>query len=144
MGPLKSAQFHSSSQSRLLRAVWDGFWRYLSIEIPQLLWTTRYQVWSRPFPLMLIQNFCSLWFIPAASCPVTGHHWEECGSVFFPSSFQIFIDIDKVLPRAFSSPGQPVSSLSAFPHRRMLKFLHYLSGGSFLDSLQSVWYWDLN
>ena len=96
MGPLKSAQFHSSSQSRLLRAVWDGFWRYLSIEIPQLLWTTRYQVWSRPFPLMLIQNFCSLWFIPAASCPVTGHHWEEPDSIPFPPSHQIFTHIIKV------------------------------------------------
>jgi len=34
-------------------------------------------------------------FVPIASCPVAGHHWEEAGSVFFTPSLQVFINIDK-------------------------------------------------
>lgn len=37
-------------------------------------------------------------FMPIASCPVTWHQQEEHGSVFFSSSFHIFIHTDRVLP----------------------------------------------
>lgn len=31
-------------------------------------------------------------FVPTASCPGIGHHWEETGSVITASSLQAFID----------------------------------------------------
>ena len=37
-------------------------------------------------------------FVPTASGPVTGHHWEEPGSTLFSPSLQVFIHSDKTLP----------------------------------------------
>ena len=44
-------------------------------------------------------------FVPIDSCPVTRHHSKESGSVFFAPSLQVFIYINRIPPRAFSSPG---------------------------------------
>ena len=50
--------------------------------------------------------------VPTASRPVTGHHWEEPGSIFFTPSHQVFIHIDKIpLSLLFSRLSCP-SSLS--------------------------------
>lgn len=35
-------------------------------------------------------------FVPADSWPVTGHHQEEPGSIFFTPSYWVFIHIDKI------------------------------------------------
>jgi len=35
-------------------------------------------------------------FVPIASCPISGYHWEEPGSLFFTHSHQTFIYIDKI------------------------------------------------
>lgn len=36
-------------------------------------------------------------FVCITSCPGTGHHWNEFGSIFFAPFPQVFIDIDKIL-----------------------------------------------
>ena len=58
-----------------------------------------------------------LHFVPLASCPCAGCHWQELGSVFFAPSFQVFIIINRILPWA-SSPGWTVLAPSAFLHKR--------------------------
>jgi len=37
-------------------------------------------------------------FVPITSCPGTGHHRNEAGSVLFASSFQVCISIDVIPP----------------------------------------------
>ena len=41
-----------------------------------------------------------LQFVPIASCPVTGHHWEGCGPILLTPTLKMFISIYKV-------PSQP-------------------------------------
>lgn len=55
-------------------------------------------------------------FVPAASCPLTGQHCEDSDSVFFASSHEVSVHIDKVsLRHLFSRLNSPcsLSSLSA-------------------------------
>lgn len=55
-------------------------------------------------------------FVPSVSCPGTGHHWKELGSIFFAPFLQvsryiciyvtcIYIHICMKFSQAFSSPG---------------------------------------
>lgn len=37
-------------------------------------------------------------FVPTPSCPVTGHWWQEPGSIFFAAPLQMMIRVDKSLP----------------------------------------------
>lgn len=82
--------------------------------------------------------FPVFWFLPIASCPVTGHHWAEPGSVFFslpaPCPWYLYTLITN--PRGFSTPGWAVPALSAPPCIQAVQpnCLHGFSG----DSLQ---YW---
>lgn len=82
--------------------------------------------------------FPVFWFLPIASCPVTGHHWAEPGSVFFslpaPRPWHLYTLITN--PRGFSTPGWAVPALSAPPCIQAVQpnCLH----GHSVDSLQ---YW---
>lgn len=42
-------------------------------------------------------EYLVLLFVPMASCPATGHHGQEPGSILFELSLYIFKDIDKIL-----------------------------------------------
>ena len=35
-------------------------------------------------------------WVPIASCPVTGYHWKEPGSILFAPSLQVFVYIGKI------------------------------------------------
>lgn len=35
-------------------------------------------------------------FVPTASGPITGHHWEDSGSIYFVLSGQVAKDTDKI------------------------------------------------
>ena len=50
-------------------------------------------------------------FVPIASGPVTAYHWKEPGSIFFATSLQVFLYIDKILPSSllFSRLNSPDS-----------------------------------
>ena len=50
--------------------------------------------------------------VPIASCPLTGHHWEESGSVFISPSFRYLCTLLRS-PRACSSAGWTVPALSS-------------------------------
>jgi len=56
--------------------------------------------------------------VPMASCAGTGHLEKEPGSVLTAPSLQVFIDIGKIPPWAFSSPAWEASALSLFSQRR--------------------------
>lgn len=63
--------------------------------------------------------FFKKWILPEiTSCPVTERQWPEPDSIFFASSFQVFIDIDQIPLWAFSYLGCSVLALSTSPHRR--------------------------
>ena len=64
--------------------------------------------------LVFRQNFYffNFYFVPIASCPVTGDDGEEAGFLNFIPSHQEFIHIDEI-PWAFSSPGWTVPVPSA-------------------------------
>jgi len=49
-------------------------------------------------------------FVPIASCPGTGHHWQEPGSDFSVSSLLVFIDISNLLLSRLYSPSSLRSS----------------------------------
>lgn len=51
-------------------------------------------------------------FVPIASSPVTGHHWNEPGSVLWVPSVQGLIHIGKIL--LISSPGLLSSRLKGY------------------------------
>lgn len=94
MGPVKSVQFHSSAQSRLLRAVsrwilkmskYRNSTASVNNSVPSLI--------TLFFPYVYTEVL--LWFKPFAPCPVTEHHSEEPGSIL-PSSHQIFTHIINV------------------------------------------------
>lgn len=57
-----------------------------------------------------------------ASCPVTGYHWNESGSVFSAPSLQTFIYINETLLKYFLWFNSP--SFPAFPHESF----NHLSG----------------
>lgn len=70
-------------------------------------------------PFLAIDMFFKKWILPEiTSCPVTEHQWPEPDSIFFASSFQVFIDIDQIPLWAFSYLGCSVLALSTSPHRR--------------------------
>lgn len=48
-------------------------------------------------PVAQVESLVLL-FVPMASCPATGYHREEPGSVLFELSLYIFKDIVKILP----------------------------------------------
>ena len=72
-------------------------------------------------------------FVPLASCPGTGHHWEEPVSVLLLSSFMyvLYPTLSRLFSRLESQLPQP------FLRGGMLQSLHHLCGPS-LDSLQYV------
>ena len=45
-------------------------------------------------------------YVPTASCPATGHHWEECVTLFFIPSCQVFRHVVKIPPGPHCSLGQ--------------------------------------
>lgn len=49
------------------------------------------------------EKFPAFLFVPIVICPVSGHHWKELGSIFFIPFHQVFIHIDKILPRLLFS-----------------------------------------
>ena len=53
-------------------------------------------------------------FVPIASCPVTGHHWEESDSVFFSPPIRCLYTCIRP-PWAFFAPCWTVPALSASP-----------------------------
>ena len=57
-------------------------------------------------------------FVPIASCPATGHHWKEPGSLFFVALLQIFVTIDETPLSLLSSRLNSPSSLSLYPRER--------------------------
>jgi len=57
------------------------------------------------------------WFLAIATGPVTGHHWEEPGSVLFAPSLQVFIQTDEILPSLLFSRLNSASSPSLSSHR---------------------------
>lgn len=70
-------------------------------------------------PFLAIDMFFKKWILPEiTSCPVTEHQWPEPDSIFFASSFQVFIDVDQIPLWAFSYLGCSVLALSTSPHRR--------------------------
>ena len=74
--------------------------------------------------------------VPAASGPVTGHHWKEPGSVLFAPSLQVFMYIDKIsLSRLFSELNSP-RSLGPFSCEMPQSLQHLY--GPLSDSLQYV------
>jgi len=50
-------------------------------------------------------EYLVLLFVPMASCPATGHHGQEPGSILFELSLYIFKDIDKILLSLLFFPG---------------------------------------
>lgn len=108
----------TSAQAGTSRAGFAGphlgdFWGWTS----EPLWAS-YS--SAPSSARLKSAFwCSdgtFYFPVCASCPGTGHHWNEPGSILFALSLQMFIDIFKISPEP--SPDWVVPVLSAFPHSR--------------------------
>jgi len=61
-------------------------------------------------------------FVPTASPPVTGHHWEEPGSVFFSPSHQVSIYTEKIpLEHSLFSDFSPIwQMLQVLNHRSSL------------------------
>jgi len=53
-------------------------------------------------------------FVPISSCHITGHRWEESGSIFLTSPHERFTPIDKIPLRFLFSRLKDPSSLS-FP-----------------------------
>lgn len=51
-------------------------------------------------------------FVPITSCPVSGHHREDPGSVLFAPSLQAFVDIDEILLSLLFSGLDSPSSLN--------------------------------
>ncbi|KAK4830703.1 hypothetical protein QYF61_012872 [Mycteria americana] len=74
-------------------------------------------------------------FVPIASCPVTGHHQIQPGSVFSTPSLQVFIYIDKMSPQPSLLQAQQSQLSQPFLIGEMLQSLHHLHG-PLLDSLQ--------
>ena len=63
-------------------------------------------------------EFLVFGFLPIASCPVTGLHWEETGSMFFTPSHQIYVNIDENCLSLFRSRLNNPRSLSLFSCER--------------------------
>lgn len=117
-----------------------GFWRSL--------WRKFHNLPQQPMPVfhhlcntqVLPDNWIEppvFWFVLPTSCPGTGHHWKEPGSVFFAPSLQVFIDVDEIplkppLHQAeWSQLYQPLLS------GEMFQSFHCLDGST-LDSFQYV------
>lgn len=75
-------------------------------------------------------------FVPSASCPVTGHHGEEPGFMFFTTSLQIIADTYEISLR-FLCAEQSQASRS-ITMSEMLQSLHHLSV-PLLDCLHYAW-----
>lgn len=55
--------------------------------------------------------------VPIASCPGSGHHWKEPGSISFAPSFLVCIDINVISLWAFPFPGWNFPVLPTSPHQ---------------------------
>lgn len=99
------------------------FFLNISTDTPPLSWAICASAWSTSqqevFPVADIQRKPVFQFVPTASCPASGHHWEVVVSILFAPSLQVllcalnaFITVKTLLSLPFSS------FLSAFPHRK--------------------------
>lgn len=50
-------------------------------------------------------------FVPAASCPLAGQHCEDSDFVFFASSHEVSVHIDKIFLRHFQAEQSLLSQL---------------------------------
>lgn len=65
--------------------------------------------------------------VSIASGPVIGYHWKKPGSIIFSPSFQVFVHIDKITPKAsFLQVEQPQVSQSSSKETcsRPLEFMY--------------------
>ena len=82
-------------------------------------------------------EFSVFQFTPIPSCPVTEHHWEEPGSIFFIHTLQVFINTDKT-PLGLLSSRLSSSSYRSPSSCQLLQSLNHLFGPA-LDWLQYVY-----
>lgn len=94
--------------------------------------------------LVFGENLPEFWLVPVASSPVSGHHWNEPGSISFVPSLQVFIDMGEILLGLLFSGLSSLRCLSLFSWETcfslliILTALHWtLSSG---ESLSLVWW----
>ena len=116
-GPLEIILFNPSAQTGPPKAScpWscpDGFWISLRMETPQPPWATYSSPWSPSQQKSVSWEPPVFHLVPIVPGPVTGHHWNEPGSVFFASSLQVLIYINKNPPSLLFSRLNSLSFLS--------------------------------
>lgn len=74
--------------------------------------------------------------VAVASCPPSGSHWKDPGSVLFALSLQVFIDFGEILLGLFSRLNCPQLSQPLLILGVLQSFDHL--GGPSLDCLQNV------
>lgn len=120
------------------------FFLNISTDTPPLSWAICASAWSTSqqevFPVADIKRKPVFQFMPTASCPASGHHWEVVVSILFAPSLQVllcalnaFITVKTLLSLLF--PSLPFSQ--PFLIERILQFLSHLQG-PLLDSLQYI------
>ena len=83
-------------------------------------------------------EFLVFQFVPVVSCPVTGNHWEESGSLLFIPSLQVFIHIGKISSEPSFLQDELFQLSQPFFIGEMLKSVNHLPG-PLLDSPQYVY-----
>lgn len=120
----------------------DSFLVSSGTEIPQSLWATcaRAQSPSQEKGASWHSeggNLLCFLLVPIVSGSVTGHHWKEPDLAFCVPSFQVFISLGKIIPKASCPQAEQFQQSQSFLVGEMLQSLNYLHA-PFLDPLQYV------
>ena len=64
-------------------------------------------------------------FLPVASCPATGHHWKEPGSILFAPFLPSLLYIDKITPQTSLLQAEQSQLSQPFLRSEMFQSLHH-------------------
>lgn len=80
-------------------------------------------------------------FVLMASCPVTGVHWKEPGSILYASFFQLFIHIDKISLKPSLGWTAPALSFASYERYSSLFVIFVSLHRTLSSTVMSLLYW---